>query len=219
MIGENMAKVGHLAKYAFKRKEEEIPLIDMRKASSYNLDELNKLRRRLAKRANQRLRDIERAGYTDAYVYASTMSGYLLPSERTRFFEGTRNLELRSLKTELDELRWFLNAKTSTVGGIRKFERATSQKFAELGSFQKNPDLFWKYMSSASVKHLKKLGYSSEELIEFYDFATESRVGYDDVMSAVRDFEQKKIDSWDELYSRVGLSYITKEKAKSSRGG
>lgn len=214
MVGENMAKIGHLAKYAFKRKEEEIPLIDMRKASSYDLEELNKLRRRLAKRANQRLRDIERAGYTDAYVYASTMSGYLLPSERTRFFEGTRNLELRSLKTELDELRWFLNAKTSTVGGIRKFERATSQKFAELGSFQKNPDLFWKYMSSASVKHLKKLGYSSEELIEFYDFATESRVGYDDVMSAVRDFEQKKLDSWDELYSRVGLSYIAKEKAK-----
>lgn len=209
-----MAKIGHLAKYAFKRKEEEIPLIDMRKASSYDLEELNKLRRRLAKRANQRLRDIERTGYTDAYVYASTMSGYLLPSERTRFFEGTRNLDLRSLKTELDELRWFLNAKTSTVGGIRKFERETSQKFAELGSFQKNPDLFWKYMSSASVKHLKKLGYSSEELIEFYDFATESRVGYDDIMSAVRDFEQKKLDSWDELYSRVGLSYIAKEKAK-----
>lgn len=214
MIGENMAKIGHLAKYAFKRKEEEIPLIDMRKASSYDLEELNKLRRRLAKRANQRLRDIERTGYTDAYVYASTMSGYLLPSERTRFFEGTRNLDLRSLKTELDELRWFLNAKTSTVGGIRKFERETSQKFAELGSFQKNPNLFWKYMSSASVKHLKKLGYSSEELIEFYDFATESRVGYDDIMSAVRDFEQKKLDSWDELYSRVGLSYIAKEKAK-----
>lgn len=209
-----MAKVGHLAKYAFKRKEEEIPLIDMRRASSYDLNELNKLRRRLAKRANQRLRDIERAGYTDAYVYASTMSGYLLPSGRTRFFEGTRNLDLRSLKTELDELRWFLNAKTSTVGGIRKFERQTSQKFAKLGSFQKKPDLFWKYMSSASVKHLKKLGYSSEELIEFYDFATESRVGYVDIMSAVRDFEQKKLDSWDELYSRVGLSYIAKEKAK-----
>lgn len=216
MVGENMAKVGHLAKYAFKRKEEKISSIDMRKPSSYDLDELNKLRRRLAKRANQRLRDIERAGYTDAYVYATTMSGYLLPSERTRFFEGTRNLDLRSLKTELNELRWFLNAKTSTVGGIRKFERQTSQKFAKLGSFQKNPDLFWKYMSSASVKHLKKLGYSSEELIEFYDFATENRVGYDDIMNALSDFDQKKINSWDELYSRVGLSYIAKEKAKES---
>lgn len=209
-----MAKVGHLAKYAFTRKEEEIPLIDMRKASSYDLDELNKLRRRLAKRANQRLRDIERAGYTDAYVYASTMSGYLLPSERTRFFEGTRNLDLRSLKTELDELRWFLNAKTSTVGGIRKFERDTSQKFAELGSFQKNPVLFWKYMSSAAVKHLKKLGYSSEELIEFYDFATENKVGYDDIEDALKAFEKGEIEGWDELYKRAGLSYIAKEGAK-----
>lgn len=205
---------GHLAKYAFKRKEEEIPLIDMRKASSYDLAELNKLRRRLAKRANQRMREIERAGYTDAYVYATTMSGYLQPTERTRFYEGTRQMDLFTLKEELNELRWFLNAKTSTVGGIRAFERETSKQFANLKSFKKSPDLFWKYMSSASVKHLKKMGYSSEELIEFYDFASENRVGYDQIMGALKDFEKGEIDSWDNLYSKVGLSYIEKEKSK-----
>lgn len=206
--------VGHLAKYAFKRKEEEIPIIDMRKASSYNLAELNKLRRRLAKRANQRMREIERAGYTDAYVYATTMSGYLQPTERTRFYEGTRQMDLFTLREELNELRWFLNAKTSTVGGIRAFERETSKQFANLKSFKKSPDLFWKYMSSASVKHLKKMGYSSEELIEFYDFASENRVGYNQIMDALKDFERGEIDSWDNLYSRVGLSYIEKEKSK-----
>lgn len=200
--------VGHLAKYAFKRKEEEIPIIDMRKASSYNLAELNKLRRRLAKRANQRLREIERAGYTEAYVYATTMSGYLLPTERTRFYEGTRQQDLFTLREELNELRWFLNAKTSTVGGIRKFERKTSEQFANLPSFRKSPDLFWKYMSSASVKHLKALGYSSEELIEFFDYAMENRVGYDEIMRSLKDFERNEIDSWDKLYERVGLSYI-----------
>lgn len=205
---------GHLAKYAFKRKEEEIPLIDMRKASSYDLAELNKLRRRLAKRANQRMREIERAGYTDAYVYATTMSGYLQPTERTRFYEGTRQMDLFTLREELNELRWFLNAKTSTVGGIRAFERETSKQFANLKSFKKSPDLFWKYMSSASVKHLKKMGYSSEELIEFYDFASENRVGYDQIMDALKDFEKGEIDSWDNLYSKVGLSYIEKEKSK-----
>lgn len=207
--------VGHLAKYSFKRKEEEIPIIDMRKASSYNLAELNKLRRRLAKRANQRMREIERAGYTDAYVYATTMSGYLQPTERTRFYEGTRQMDLFTLREELNELRWFLNAKTSTVGGIRAFERETSKQFANLKSFKKSPDLFWKYMSSASVKHLKKMGYSSEELIEFYDFASENRVGYDQIMDALKDFEKGEIDSWDNLYSKVGLSYIEKEKSKS----
>ena len=206
--------VAHLAKYAFKRKEEEIPIIDMRKASSYNLAELNKLRRRLAKRANQRMREIERAGYTDAYVYATTMSGYLQPTERTRFYEGTRQMDLFTLREELNELRWFLNAKTSTVGGIRAFERETSKQFANLKSFKKSPDLFWKYMSSASVKHLKKMGYSSEELIEFYDFASENRVGYDQIMDALKDFKKGEIDSWDSLYSKVGLSYIEKEKSK-----
>lgn len=204
---------GHLSKYSFKRKEEEIPIIDMRKASSYNLAELNKLRRRLAKRANQRMREIERAGYTDAYVYATTMSGYLQPTERTRFYEGTRQMDLFTLREELNELRWFLNAKTSTVGGIRSFERETSKQFANLKSFKKSPDLFWKYMSSASVKHLKKMGYSSEELIEFYDFASENRVGYDQIMDALKDFEKGEIDSWDNLYSKVGLSYIEKEKS------
>lgn len=206
--------VGYLAKYAFKRKEEEIPIIDMRKASSYNLTELNKLRRRLAKRANQRMREIERAGYTDAYVYATTMSGYLQPTERTRFYEGARQMDLFTLREELNELRWFLNAKTSTVGGIRSFERETSKQFANLKSFKKSPDLFWKYMSSASVKHLKKMGYSSEELIEFYDFSTENRIGYDDIMSALKDFEKGEIDSWDNLYNKVGLSYIEKEKSR-----
>ena len=205
---------GHLAKYAFKRKEEEIPIIDMRKASSYNLAELNKLRRRLAKRANQRMREIERTGYTDAYVYATTMSGYLQPTDRTRFYEGTRQMDLFTLREELNDLRWFLNAKTSTVGGIRAFERETSKHFANLKSFKKSPDLFWKYMSSASVKHLKKMGYSSEELIEFYDFATENRVGYDQIMGALKEFEKGEIDSWDNLYSKVGLSYIEKEKSK-----
>lgn len=205
---------GHLAKYAFKRKEEEIPVIDMRKASSYNLEELNKLRRRLAKRANQRMREIERSGYTDAYVYATTMSGYLQPTERTRFYEGNRQMDLFTLREELNELRWFLNAKTSTVGGIRAFERKTSRQFANLPSFQRSPDLFWKYMSSAVVKHLKKMGYSSEELIEFYDFATENKVGYDQIMQALEDFEKGEIDSWDSLYSKVGLSYIEKERSK-----
>lgn len=208
--------VGHLAKYAFKRKEEEIPIIDMRKASSYNLAELNKLRRRLAKRANQRLREIERAGYTEAYVYATTMSGYLQPTERTRFYEGTRQMDLFTLREELNELRWFLNAKTSTVGGIRAFERETSKQFSKLPSFQKSPDLFWKYMSSATVKHLKNMGYSSEELIEYYDFSTENRIGYDDIMSALKDFEKGEIDSWDNLYNKVGLSYIEKEKSKGN---
>ena len=206
--------VGDLAKYVFKRKEEEIPINDVRKASSYNLAEINKLRRRLAQRAKQRLREIERTGFTDAYVYATTMSGYLQPTERTRFFEGTRQMDLFSLREELNELRWFLNAKTSTVGGIRAFERETSQQFAALPSFQQSPELFWKYMSSASMKHLKKLGYSSEELIEFYDFATENKVGYDSIMKALDDFRRSDIDSWDELYNKVGLSYIEKERGK-----
>lgn len=202
--------VGHLAQYAFKRKEEEIPIIDMRKASSYDLKELNTLRRRLAKRANQRLRDIERAGLTDRYVYQNIMSAYLQPTERNRFYEGSRQMDLFTLREELNNLRWFLAAKTSTVGGIRKFERETSKQFANMPSFKKSPDLFWKYMSSATVKHLKKIGVSSEEIIEFYDFATENKVSYGDIMDSLKQFEKGEIEGWDDLYAKVGLSYIEK---------
>lgn len=200
---------GHLSQYAFKRAElEDIPNIDMRRASSYNLKELNDLRRRLAKRANQRLRDIERAGFTSAYVYATTMSSYLQPTERRRFYEGRRQMDLFTLREELNELRWFLSARTSTVGGIRSFERETTRRFQGYTSFKQSPDQFWKFLSSETVKHLKKLGYSSEELIEFYDFATENKVSYEDIMNAVKQFEKGKIEAWDELYEEVGLNYF-----------
>lgn len=201
--------IGHLAKYAFQRKQlEDIPNIDLRRRGQYNLSELNSLRRRLAKRANQRLRELERAGYTNSYVYSHLMSGYLLPSERTRFFEGSRQLDIYTLKEELEELRAFLSAKTSTVGGIRSNERRVAEQFKNLSSFKKSPDSFFKFLSSASVQHLKRLGYSSEELIEFYNRSVEEQVDYEQVMQAIKEFERGEIKAWDELYERVGMSYI-----------
>ena len=58
------------------------------------------------------------------------------------------------------------------------------------------------------MKHLQKLGYSSEELLEIYDFATENNVSYEDIMNAVKQFEKGKIEAWDELYEEVGLNYF-----------
>lgn len=199
--------VGHLVKYLFKRKHEEIPKIDLRRASSYDLKELNELRRKLAKRANQRLRELERAGYTDSYVYATTMRSYLQPSERRRFDESKKVKDIFYTKTELEELHWFLESKTSTVGGVRDFERKTKEQFKKFKT--SSSDDFWLFLSSETFKHLSKF-YSSEELIEFYDYSRENTISHNDIIKALEDFERKKIDGWDDLYNRVGLSFFEK---------
>lgn len=200
--------IGHLQKYAFKRKETEIPQIDLRRASSYDLKALNELRRKLAKRANQRMRDLERAGYTDSYVYATAQRSYLQPSLRKRYDESKRITDIFTVKTELDELRWFLSAKTSTVGSVRAFERKSRKAMEEKGI--KNVDSeFYLFLSSETFKHLSNF-YSSEELIEFYDYAKENTVKHSEILKALEEFEKSKIDGWDDLYSRVGLSYFEK---------
>ena len=199
---------GHLAKYAFKPKQEEVPMIDLRKASSYNIPELNKLRRKLAKRANQRLLRLEREGMTDAYAYSQTML-YLYNNNRTRFYEGTRNLSITELKSELEELSAFLGAKSSTVGGIREIRRSTAQHFREQFGIEINDvDDFYKFLSSETYQHLVRMNEPSEFLIEFYDRAVEKGVKKKDIEKALQDFEKGKIEGWDELYDRVGMNFI-----------
>ena len=99
----------NLSEYAFKRKEEEVPLIDLRRRySDEEMAQFNETRRRLAKRANARLLGFERAGLDTTYVYKTTMK-YLLDNDRMRFSES-RTVDKYTLKKDLAELSAFLNA-------------------------------------------------------------------------------------------------------------
>lgn len=197
----------NLAKYAFKRKEYNIPLIDLRKKDSYDLKELNAIRRRAAKAANQRLRGIEAAGETEGYVYSQTMV-YLINKNRGRFIESNRQLNIYELKDELEELNAFLRAKTSTIGGIRKYQRDTATIFKEKFGVQlRDPVAFSRFLSSEQYKKVvEQVG--SEFLVEFYDRAIEAQVNEQDILDALDLYEKGTIDNWGDLYRQIGLEFV-----------
>lgn len=202
-----MAKQYNLSQYSFKRKEYEIPKIDLRKKSTYDIKELNATRRRLAKVANQRLRDIEAAGETEGYVYSQTMV-YLINKNRARFIESNRQLSIYELKDELEELNAFLRAKTSTIGGIRKYQRDTATIFRELYGVQlRDPVAFSRFLSSEQYKKVVEQA-GSEFLVEFYDRAIEAQVNEQDILDALELYEKGTIDNWGDLYRKVGLEFV-----------
>ena len=197
----------NLAEYAFRRKEYEVTKIDLRKAASYDLEKLNKERKRLAKVANQRLRDIEAAGETEGYVYSQSMV-YLINKNRARFIESNRQLNIYELKDELEELNAFLRAKTSTIGGIRKYQRDTATIFKEKFGVQlRDPVAFSRFLSSEQYKKVvEQVG--SEFLVEFYDRAIEAQVSEQDILDALDLYEKGTIDNWGDLYRQVGLEFV-----------
>lgn len=202
-----MAKQYNLSQYSFKRKQYEVPQIDLRKKDTYDIKELNSIRRRLAKVANQRLRGIEAAGETEGYVYSQTMV-YLINKNRGRFIESNRQLNIYELKDELEELNAFLRAKTSTIGGIRKYQRDTATIFKEKFGVQlRDPVAFSRFLSSEQYKKVvEQVG--SEFLVEFYDRAVEAQVNEQDILAALDLYEKGTIDNWGDLYRQVGLEFV-----------
>lgn len=197
----------NLSEYAFQRKEEEVPLVDLRRSySDSEMRQLQETRRRLAKRANSRLLRLERAGLDTTHVYKTTMN-YLLDDGKMRFSER-RNVDIYTLKSDLAELGTFLNAKTSTVGGYRKYERQVRKTLKEeYGIDSGEFDDFIAFMSSESAKRsLNQV--SSEFLVEFFDTASDEGVSIEQLKDALREYNEGKIEGWDEVYEYVGLSFL-----------
>ena len=196
----------NLSEYAFKRKEEEVPLIDLRRRySDEEMAQFNETRRRLAKRANARLLGFERAGLDTTYVYKTTMK-YLLDNDRMRFSES-RTVDKYTLKKDLAELSAFLKAQTSTVGGYRAYLRRVKKKLAKHGIDADEFDDFIAFMSSSEAKQAMHQ-VSSDFLVEFFDRANDAGVSIDDLKEALQEYNEGNIDGWDEVYEYVGLSFI-----------
>lgn len=115
---------------------------------AYTTDELRDIVTRTAKAANNRLRALEKAGYTkSAYQRAARHTGKDIPRYRERVAGATR----QELEKEFVQLRDFMTAPTSTVGGMREY-RERMEKAAQAagfkGDFANLSALFEKYMSA-----------------------------------------------------------------------
>lgn len=84
---------------------------------------------KLAKRANQRLRNLEKAGVNNA-AYRSAMR---MLDDRTRFRERTKTMTFQELQHEESILREFLGYKGSTIRGDLNTRVKRYNKYQELG--------------------------------------------------------------------------------------
>ncbi len=152
--------------------------------------DLLKVRRTLAKRANQRLVRLERASSKitgesyASYGAAEMVKRQLADKGKTRFSESYKFTG--DLRSEILQLQGFLNSESSTVQGQRAIElrRISTFEKGEWGSFHQtgvrnraikfaSNKEFWSFINSGIFADLKRQGFTSEELIEQYDLSRE----------------------------------------------
>lgn len=105
------------------------------KPQQLSKEELQQSIRQMSKVANQRLRQLEKRGFTELNAYRKVLSN----SQKMSIFDYTKNGEIKfsgatknktynQLEQEFSELQKFLTAKTSTIKGIKeKYEKATKK--------------------------------------------------------------------------------------------
>lgn len=93
-------------------------MANLSKYNKMNVSELAEERRKLAKRANQRMVRLEQAGL-DKFAYKKAQS-YLYGMGRKRFSESRKATDIYHERRELAELEKFLNSVSSTPSGLEK---------------------------------------------------------------------------------------------------
>lgn len=165
--------------------------------------------RQLAKRANQRLVRLERAGQTQ-YAYGIAKK-YLRDIGRNRFAETDKrikNLTRSQLTGEINAAIEFLTAKTSTLSGIKAVQKSAVDRLRAMGYNADNGDFFVFLKSDEYKAAVKKL--PSTQIFEQLDEALYNGVSLDTIISDYRKYlEGKKSFQQIEKFEKTG-AYMSK---------
>lgn len=97
------------------------------------LDSLGELNNRLSKRANQRMRDIERQGMEGTAAY--NRAKYRLGEEGREYFSQSRKMDPDSLMENLEAATDYLRSQTSTAAGERARRQSIADSLEDQGFF------------------------------------------------------------------------------------
>lgn len=157
--------------------------------NQYSTAQLQEIRRKLAKRANNSLRDLARNSSPitgevyNSYGAAVDALDYLKARNRRYFSESLTLTENRTvLKAEIQRLQYFLTRPSHTVKGQREIEQKRIETFEKKGIHFASTKEFYQFLSSGTFQSLRKLQYSSEQLIEDYERAREQNMTHDQVL-------------------------------------
>lgn len=171
-----------------------------------SLDYLNKLRLKLARRANSRLLRLEKKGLIGwAYKPAVRYTKKAYGSNRFSMRKEISDDPFEVIE-EVEEIINFLNAESSTVTGVRNIESRITETFRKKGLDVKKPKDFFDFLSSETYKQSEK-NLSSEQIQELFDRAVGEGKTAMEIKQALEDFNNKKINTIDELYEAVELDF------------
>lgn len=163
-----------------------------------NKEELQEAIRQMSKTANQRLRQLEKYGFTELNAYRKVLRN----AEKMTIFDYTKKGEIKfsgavksksynQLEQEFAELQRFLTAKTSTIKGIKeKYEKATkkvneeysvnltTQQIGELFESEIIQNISNRFGSDKVLTIISRYNISdlpSEEIIALFENATSGR--------------------------------------------
>ena len=211
-----------------KKSLNELYTLDVYHTKKVLLPDLAEMRARLAKNANQRLRELEDAGL-DFYAYdivADYLRTHRPEADKVRFSQSKNYLSGKeseaALKAEISKLQAFLTSESSTVSGQKRIEARRIETFGnwkpkDVQANYKGLDMskqaqtkqFYRFLNSQTFKNLRKV-FSSEQIFRAYkEGSVDGSRNQRKIQKAMKDYiESSEVKSIKGLFEKVNANPI-----------
>lgn len=170
--------------------------------------ELRALARTMAKRANQRMVELEKAGYETA---ALNRAQYWLNEirGRNRYREHVKTMPLDTLMDELEKSTQFLRWQTSTVGGENKRRKKILDALKDKGIEVKNEKIFLEFLDSDIWNEFKK--YIGTDLQRIAGEVLETQEDLDNLKQMFKRYQEGRIGAVEFIRQIENIQSMRKE--------
>lgn len=170
--------------------------------------ELRSLARSMAKRANQRMVELEKAGYETA---ALNRAQYWLNEirGRNRYRENVKTLDMDILMDELEKSTQFLRWQTSTVAGENRRRKKILAALEDKGIEIKNEKIFLEFLDSDMWNEFKK--YIGTDLQRIAGEVLETQEDLDNLKQMFKRYQEGRIGAVEFIRQMEGIQRMRKE--------
>lgn len=170
--------------------------------------ELRALARTMAKRANQRMVELEKAGYETA---ALNRAQYWINEirGRNRYREHVKTMPLDTLMDELEKSTQFLRWQTSTVGGENKRRKKILDALKDKGIEVKNEKIFLEFLDSDIWNEFKK--YIGTDLQRIAGEVLETQEDLDNLKQMFKRYQEGRIGAVEFIRQMENIQSMRKE--------
>ena len=193
-----------MAKFGYIPTSQELDSLYNRASSgdAQAVNDLGELNNRLAKRANERMRSMERQGISGTYAY--NVAEYYLSEQGRERFSQSRKMDIDDLYENIEQVNIFLRSQTSTGAGERIRREHIWQGLEDAGVFddmtdEMSPDFqkdFYDFLDTDAWEDIRKHNKGgTNDLIKQAADAINNGAKKGDLVRAFKDFQKGKLDT------------------------